>query len=184
MDPLSQGVQGVQGAEHAITDRRRRPTAHPWADAYLRAHGVADAALRSRMLAEIVARAVARTADPAVTPPSDIVMEEAQRYLDERFASFTGGHTPGYEAAAGRVAFWLADGPERSPAALLDPTNASAALRFQMRTGRLESTPALSRASMTSRAREAAARAIAAPPGRWMRVALCALGLVLLTCRP
>jgi len=182
MDPLK------QGAERVITDRRRRPTAHPWADAYLRAHGIEDAALRAEILAAILARA--RTASQPFEDESqsfedenDVVMKEAQRFLDEQLASFVGGHAPGHEAIAGRLVFWLVDGPARAPAALLDPKRAPAALRFQMRTARLPRMPAIARASMASRRTPEAKRPENPHSQRWLSLALCLLSLVLLTCQ-
>jgi len=179
MDPLK------HGAERAITDRRRRPTTHPWADAYLRAHGIEDAALRAEILAVILARTAARTGDPHFEKAgeSDAVMEEAQRFLDEQMAGFVGGFAPGHEAIAGRLVFWLAGGPAQAPAALLDPTRAPAALRFQMRTARIPRMPAIARASMASRRRRAAAKPDSPRSQRWLSFTLCLLSLVLLTCR-
>jgi hypothetical protein len=113
-------------------------------------------------------------------------MEAAQEFLDERVASFVGGFAPGREAAAGRLAFWLADGPRSCPAALLDPVAAPATLRFEMRTARVPGTPALVRASMVSRRSPESANPevslAQAPPRRWLRFVLCALCLALVTC--
>jgi hypothetical protein len=174
------------------TDRRRRPTAHPWADAYLRAHGIADSELRAEILAAILARVTARSAalerlEGAATGDDaygacEVVMEEAQRFLDERLAGFAGGIAPGHEAIAGRLAFWLADGPERAPVALLDPMRAPAALRFQMRTLRVPRLPAIARASMVSRRLTAAVRPFHPRTQRWLSLWLSALSLSLLTC--
>jgi hypothetical protein len=83
---------------------------------------------------------------------------------------------------AGRLAFWLADGPTQCPSALLDPSSAPAALRFQMRTARLPRTPTLVRASMVSRPASDPAPRQHAPPARWLRFVLCALCLALVTC--
>lgn len=179
MDPLK------QGAERAITDRRRRPTAHPWADAYLRAHGIEDVALRAEILAAIVARAASRHSKPeGLEIESGVVMEEAQRFLDEQMAGFVGGLAPGSEAIAGRLVYWLVDGPAQAPAALLDATRAPATLRFQMRTARIPRMPAIARASMASRRTPAAPVRNHARPQRWMSLALALLSLALLTCHP
>jgi len=182
MDPLK------KNAERVYTDRRRRPTAHPWADAYLRAHGIEDAALRAEILAAILARAAARTASRPFEHESfdgknDLVMEEAQRFLDEQAASFVGGLAPGHESIAGRLVFWLVGGPAQAPAALLDPTRAPAALRFQMRTARIPRMPAIARASMASRRTPEPNRQENPLSQRWLSLALCLLSLVLLTCR-
>jgi len=182
MDPLK------RGAGRAIANRRRRPTPHPWADAYLRAHGIEDAALRAEILAAIVARAEARAAHASFEhegfeATSDVVMEEAQRFLDERLASFVGGFAPGHEAIVGRLAFWLADGPAQAPDALLDPTRAPAALRFRMRTARIPRMPAIARASMASRRTAEPTRPESPRSRRWMSLALGLLSLVLLTCQ-
>ena len=183
MDPLKQRTERV------ITDRRRRPTAHPWADAYLRAHGIEDAGLRAEILAAILARTAAkRSASGSIDgrrleDESDLVMEEAQRFLDEQLASFVGGLAPGQEAIAGRLVFWLADGPAQAPAALLDSTRAPAALRFQMRTARIPRMPAIARASMASRRTPEAPRPESPPPQRWLSLALCLLSLAMLTCQ-
>jgi hypothetical protein len=176
MDPLK------QDAGCAITSRRRRTTAHPWADAYLRAHGIEDAALRADILGTILARAESRTPGKDLEDESARVMEEAQEFLDERLASFVGGFAPGQEALAGRLAFWLADGPAQCPAALLDPSSAPAALRFQMRTAHVPRTPTLVRASMVSRPASEAPPREQPAPARWLRFALCALCLALVTC--
>jgi len=182
MDPLKQGTQRV------ITDRRRRPTAHPWADAYLRAHGIEDAALRAEILAAILARTASKRSESqsfagrSLEDESGMVMEEAQRFLDEQLASFVGGLAPGHEAIAGRLVFWLADGPAQAPAALLDPTRAPAALRFQMRTARIARMPPIARASMASRRAPEPKRPESLRPQRWLSLALCLLNLVLLTC--
>ena len=95
MDPLK------QDADRAITSRRRRTTAHPWADAYLRAHGIEDATLRAEIVGTIVARAESRTPGEDLEDANARVMEEAQEFLDERLASFVGGFAPGQEALAG-----------------------------------------------------------------------------------
>jgi len=178
MDPLKRDTR------HAITSRRRRTTAHPWADAYLRAHGIEDAALRAEIVRAIVARAESRSEAEGLEDASGRVMEEAQGFLDERLASFVGGFAPGREAVAGRVAFLLADGPAQCPSALLDPTTAPAALRFEMRTARVPRTPTLVRASMVSRPAAACAGLARdpAPPQRWLRFVLCVLSLALVTC--
>ena len=186
MDPLKQDV------ESAITSRRRRTTAHPWADAYLRAHGIEDAGLRAEILGAIVARAESRSQTERHAEVGERVMEEAQDFLDERLASFVGGLAPGHEAVAGRLVYWLADGPAQCPNALLDPTTAPAALRFQMRTARMPRTPTLVRASMVSRlvrGRNRDMRGDApprqqSPPQRWLRLVLCAFCLALVTCHP
>jgi hypothetical protein len=174
------------GAERTSHDRRRRPTAHPWADAYLRAHGIADAGLRAEILNAVLARAAARTHGSAklenAADASDVVMEEAQRFLDERLAGFAGGLAPGHEAIAGRLAFWLADGPAQAPAALLDPMQAPAALRFQMRTLRVPRVPAIARSSMVSRRITTAIVPYHPRTHRWLSLALCALSLSMLTC--
>ncbi|HEY8156439.1 MAG TPA: hypothetical protein VII72_20075 [Myxococcota bacterium] len=177
-----------QGAQRTIADRRRRPTTHPWADAYLRAHGIEDAALRAEILTAILARTATRTASPdslheSIHDESGAVMEEAQRFLDERLASFVGGLSPGHEAIAGRLVFHLVDGPAQAPAALLDPSRAPAMLRFQMRTARLPRMPAIARASMASRRVPAAPRPESPRSQRWLSLALCLLSLVLLTCQ-
>jgi hypothetical protein len=182
MDPLN------RGAERVSTDRRRRPTAHPWADAYLRAHGIEDAALRAEILATILARAAARTEGQpfeheGFEAKPDLVMEEAQRFLDEQLAGFVGGIAPGHEAIAGRLVFWLAGGPAQAPEALLDPARAPAALRFRMRTARIPRMPAIARASMASRRAPEPERPKSASSQRWMSLALCLLSLVLLTCQ-
>ena len=182
MDPLK------HGAERTFTDRRRRPTAHPWADAYLRAHGIEDAALRAEILKAILARTAARaSSEPleheSLEDESGLVMEETQRFLDEQLASFVGGVAPGQEAIAGRLLFRLVDGPDQAPAALLDPTRAPAALRFQMRTARIPSLPAIARASMASRREAAPLRREDPRSRRWMSLALGLISLVLLTCR-
>jgi len=176
MDPLK------QDAESAITSRRRRTTAHPWADAYLRAHGIEDAGLRAEILAAIVARAESRSQAERLDDVGERVMEEAQEFLDERLASFVGGLAPGREAVAGRLVFWLADGPSQCPSALLDPSTAPAALRFQMRTARMPRTPTLVRASMASRPVGDAQSRQHTPPQRWLRFVLCAFCLALVTC--
>ena len=187
MDPLKRPAEGT------ATSRRRRTTAHPWADAYLRAHGIEDAALRADMLRTIVARAESRAQDDGFDDPNAHVMAVAQEFLDERLAGFVGGFAPGQEAIAGRLAFQLADGPAQCPEALLDPTTAPAALRFAMRTAQLPRTPTLLRASMVSRPLGREARAdvgpdapsrASAPPQRWLRFVLCVLSLALVTCHP
>ena len=154
MDPLKRTADG------AITSRRRRTTAHPWADAYLRAHGIEDAALRAEIVRAIVARAESRAPDDGLEDANDHVMAEAQAYLDERLASFVGGFAPGQEAIAGRLAFLLVGGPTQCPSALLDSSTAPAALRFEMRTAQVSKTPLLMRASMVSRPIVAATQAI------------------------
>jgi hypothetical protein len=186
MDPL-------KAFEGTATSRRRRTTAHPWADAYLRAHGVEDPALRAEMLRTIVARAETLAQIDGLEDPDAHVMAVAQEFLDERLASFVGGFAPGQEAIAGRLAFQLADGPAQCPSALLDPSTAPAALRFAMRTAQLPRTPTLVRASMVSRPIGRAqdsdalgdgfARAFT-PPQRWLRFVLCVLSLALVTCHP
>jgi hypothetical protein len=181
MDPLNQQTQ------RSFTDRRRRPTAHPWADAYLRAHGIEDAELRAEILKAILARMAARAGHEGFGPEglddeSGAVMEETQRFLDEQLAGFVGGIAPGQEALAGRVLFQLFGGPRRAPAALLDPALAPAALRFQMRTARIPTLPAIVRASMASRRAPSPPRTQARRSSRWMGLALCLLGLVLLSC--
>ena len=182
MDPLK------QGAERAVTNRRWRPTAHPWADAYLRAHGIEDAALRAEILKAILARTAARASSErleheSLEDESGLVMEETQRFLDEQLASFVGGIAPGQEAIAGRLLFQLVDGPALAPAALLDPTLAPAALRFQMRTARIPSLPAIARVSMASRREPAPRRQEDPRSRRWRSLALCLISLVLLTCQ-
>ena len=182
MDPLK------RGAERVLTDRRRRPTSHPWADAYLRAHGIEDAALRAEILAAILARAAARTLSQpfdheGFEAKTDLVMEEAQRFLDEQLASFVGGISPGQEAIAGRLVYWLAGGPAQAPDALLDPTRAPAALRFRMRTARIPRMHAIARASMASRRAPEPVRPENPRSQRWLSLALCLLSLVLLTCQ-
>jgi hypothetical protein len=184
MDPLKRAAEG------AATSRRRRPTTHPWADAYLRAHGIENAALRAELLRTIVARAESRAQDQALDDANAHVMAEAQEFLDERLAGFVGGFAPGQEAIAGRLAFQLADGPAQCPEALLDPTTAPAAVRFAMRTAQLPRTPTLLRASMVSRplGRSSPANECDAPPRaqasqqRWLRFVLCVLSLALVTC--
>jgi hypothetical protein len=181
MDPLK------HSAQCAFTDRRRRPTAHPWADAYLRAHGIEDAQLRAEILKAILERCADRSASESFGPESledenGLVMEETQRFLDEQFAGFAGGIAPGQEALAGRVLFQLFEGPRQAPAALLDPALAPAALRFQMRTARIPKLPEIVRASMVSRRAPAARRRERPHSRRWMSLALCLLCLVLLTC--
>jgi hypothetical protein len=171
-----------QHADRAITSRRRRTTAHPWAEAYLRAHGIEDAGLRAEILGTIVARAESRTPGKDLEDVSARVMEAAQEFLDERLASFVGGFAPGQEALAGRLAFWLANGPAQCPSALLDPSSAPAVLRFQMRTARLPKTPTLVRASMVSRPASDAPPREHTAPARWLRFVLCALCLALVTC--
>lgn len=187
MDPLK------RNADSAITSRRRRTTAHPWADAYLRAHGIEDAALRAEMLAAIVARAESRAPADGLEDPDDHVMAEAQAFLDERLASFAGGFAPGQQALAGLLAFQIVNGPARCPSALLDPMSAPAALRFEMRTAHLPRTPTLVRASMVSRGTgrdfEPGARGDTPPrqhrqPQRWLHFVLCAISLALVTCHP
>ena len=95
-----------------------------------------------------------------------------------------GGVAPGQEAIAGRLLFQLVDGPAQAPAALLDPTLAPAALRFQMRTARIPNLPLIARASMASRRMPEAPRPESLRPQRWLSLALCLLSLVLLTCHP
>ena len=182
MDPLN------RQAQRTFTDRRRRPTAHPWADAYLRAHGIEDAELRAEILKAILARMAARTASESFAPESledenGVVMEETQRFLDEQLASFVGGIAPGQEALAGRVLFQLFEGPQQAPAALLDPALAPAALRFQIRTARIPKLPAVVRASMASRREPSPLPAQDLRPSRWMNLVLGLVCLVLLTCR-
>jgi hypothetical protein len=178
MDPLSSS--GLKQAERFSTDRRRRPTAHPWADAYLRAHGIQDPGLRAEILAAVLARARRRAQSRRAEDDTDLVMAETQRFLDEQLASFVGGLAPDQPSVAGRLVYWLADGPAQAPAALLDATRAPAALRFQMRTTRIPRMPAIARASMASR------RVLAEPeaprPRRWLSLALCALSFFLVTC--
>jgi hypothetical protein len=170
MDPLKRAAEG------AATSRRRRTTAHPWADAYLRAHGIEDAALRAELLRTIVARAESRVQDDGLDDANAHVMAAAQEFLDERLAGFVGGFAPGQEAIAGRLAFQLADGATQCPEALLDPNTAPASLRFALRTAQLPRTPTLLRASMVSRPLGRATRAdvapdvpsrAPAPPQRW-----------------
>ena len=186
MDPLKRADQG------ALTRRRRRATAHPWADAYLRAHGIEDATLRAELLRAIVARAEARAPEDGLEDMDDHVMAAAQEFLDERLASFVGGFAPGQEAIGGRLAFLLARGPEQCPSALLDAARTPAALRFEMRTAQVPKTPALVRASMVSRPAgrtepaETSGGATSrrpGPPQRWLRFVLCALSLALVTCQ-
>jgi hypothetical protein len=186
MDPLKQPDRGT------ATSRRRRTTAHPWADAYLRAHGIEDATLRAELLRAIVARAEERAPEDGLENADDHVMAAAQEYLDERLASFVGGFAPGQEAIGGRLAFLLARGPEQCPSALLDAASAPAALRFEMRTAQVPKTPALVRASMVSRPLgradaalppDAGSKRRPRPPQRWLRFVLCALSLALVTCR-
>jgi hypothetical protein len=181
MDPLK---RNADRASRITTDRRRRPTAHPWADAYLRAHGIEDAGLRAEILAAVLARTAKRRAESKrAEDESDLVMEETQRFLDEQLASFVGGQAPDQPAVAGRLVFWLAGGPAQAPAALLDATRAPAALRFQMRTTRIPRIPAIARASMASRRPLEEPAAPSAPrPHRWLSFALCVLSLVLTTC--
>jgi hypothetical protein len=181
MDPLK---RTAERADRLTTDRRRRPTAHPWADAYLRAHGIEDAGLRAEILAAVLARTAKRRAEgKRPEDESELVMEETQRFLEEQLASFAGGLAPDQPAVAGRLVFWLADGPAQAPAALLDATRAPAALRFQMRTTRIPRVPAIARASMASRrAPEVPAPAAISRPQRWLSFALCVLSLVLTTC--
>ncbi len=178
MDPLK------QTAERLTTDRRRRPTAHPWAEAYLRAHGIEDAGLRAEILAAVLVRTARRRAESKrPEDESELVMEETQRFLDEQFASFVGGLEPHQPAVAGRLVFRLADGPAQAPAALLDATRAPAALRFQMRTARIPRVPAIARASMASRrALEGPVRQENSRPQRWLSFALCLLSLLMVTC--
>jgi hypothetical protein len=178
MDPLT--LRNT--AERVTTDRRRRPTAHPWADAYLRAHGIQDAGLRAEILAAVLARAARRRAERA-EDESDLVMEETQRYLDEQLASFVGGLAPDQPSVAGRLVYWLADGPSQAPSALLDAAHAPAALRFRMRTTRIPRVPAIARASMASRRLPEPLMERSPRPQRWMSLALCALSLLLMTCR-
>ncbi len=181
MEPLK---GSAERAERFTTDRRRRPTAHPWADAYLRAHGIEDAGLRAEILAAVLARTAQRRAESKrPEDESDLVMEETQRFLDEQLASFVGGLAPDQPAVAGRLVFWLADGPAQAPAALLDATRAPAALRFRMRTTRIPRVPAIARASMASRrALEEPVRPETPRPQRWLSFALCVLSLMLVTC--
>jgi hypothetical protein len=181
MDALT---RSAERAERFTTDRRRRPTAHPWADAYLRAHGIEDAGLRAEILAAVLARSAQRRAESKRSEDDgDLVMEETQRFLDEQLASFVGGLAPDQPAVAGRLVFWLADGPAQAPAALLDPTRAPAALRFQMRTTQIPRVPAIARASMASRRPlEAAVQPEVSRPQRWLSFALCLLSLLLVTC--
>jgi hypothetical protein len=185
MDALRHGKGSGRrpGQQHLSTDRRRRPTTHPWADAYLRAHGIADAQLRERIVDEILERAAARSAGEGPDAADDLVMEEALRFLDERLASFVGGQVPGLEPIAGRLAFQLVNGPAECPAALLDPAEAPAALRFRMRTLRLAKVPPIGRRSMASRRKRGLPPAQPAQPPRWLRTAFFALCLALLTCR-
>ena len=180
MDPLSR----AHSAERLTADRRRRPTAHPWAEAYLRAHGIEDAGLRAEILAAVLARTARRRAEgKRLEDESELVMEETQRFLDEQLASFVGGIAADQPAVAGRLVFWLADGPAQAPAALLDPTRAPATLRFQMRTARIPRVPAIARASMASRrARQASVPAESPRPQRWLSFALCVLSFLLVTC--
>jgi hypothetical protein len=179
MDPLT--LRNT--AERVTTDRRRRPTAHPWADAYLRAHGIRDAGLRGEILAAVLARTARKRAEcQRPEDESDLVMEETQRYLDEQLASFVGGLAPDQPSVAGRLVYWLADGPAQAPSALLDATRAPAALRFQMRTTRIPRVPAIARASMASRRLPEPLPAESLRPQRWMSLALCALSLLLVTC--
>jgi hypothetical protein len=182
MDPLSP-LKETAGRERSFTDRRRRPTAHPWADAYLRAHGIQDAGLRAEILAAVLARTARRRAESRrPEDESDLVMEETQRHLDEQLASFVCGLAPDQPAVAGRLVYWLADGPVQAPSALLDATRAPAALRFQMRTTRIPRMPAIARASMASRRLPEPLPKKSSRPQRWMSLALCALSLLLMTC--
>jgi hypothetical protein len=183
MDPLSP-LKKTAERERIFTDRRRRPTAHPWADAYLRAHGIQDAGLRAEILAAVLARTARKRAESRrPEDESDLVMEETQRYLDEQLASFVGGLSPEDQpAVAGRLVYWLADGPAQAPAALLDASRAPAALRFQMRTTRIPRVPGIARASMASRRLPEPLPAENPRPQRWMSLALCALSLLLMTC--
>ncbi len=176
MDPLK------EYAQRATTSRRRRTTAHPWADAYLRAHGIEDAALRADILDTILARIASRSQGQTPADTGDCVMQETQDFLDETLASFVGGFAPGEEAIAGRLAYWLADGPALCPSALLDPTTAPAALRFQMRTTQIPKTPALVRGSMASRPAPSARSLPHTTPQRWLRFVLVALCLSQVTC--
>jgi hypothetical protein len=179
MDPLS--LRNT--AERVSTDRRRRPTAHPWAEAYLRAHGIQDAGLRAEILAAVLARTARKRAESRrPEDESDLVMEETQRYLDEQLASFVGGLAPDQPSVAGRLVYWLADGPVQAPSALLDATRAPAALRFRMRTTRIPRVPAIARASMASRRLPEPLAEQSPRPRRWMSFALCALSLLLMTC--
>lgn len=181
MDPLKSTAERT---ERFTTDRRRRPTAHPWADAYLRAHGIQDAGLRAEILAAVLARTAQRRAESKrAEDESDLVMEETQRFLDEQLASFVGGLAPDQPSVAGRLVFWLADGPAQAPVALLDATRAPAALRFQMRTTRIPRVPAIARASMASRrALEGPVQPETSRPQRWLSFALCVLSLMSVTC--
>jgi hypothetical protein len=183
MDPVQ---SSAERAERFNTDRRRIPTAHPWADAYLRAHGIEDPGLRAEILAAVLARTAQRRAEgKRPEDESDLVMEETQRFLDEQLASFVGGVAPEQPAVAGRLVFWLADGPAQAPAALLDATRAPAALRFQMRTTRIPRVPAIARASMASRwtlPEPARGSEKVSRPHRWLSFVLCVLSLVLTTC--
>ena len=128
MDPLS---PLKKTAERFSTDRRRRPTAHPWADAYLRAHGIQDAGLRAEILAAVLARtARRRTESRRPEDESDLVMEETQRFLDEQLASFVGGLAPD-QPCRRRAAGVLAGGRARAGArrpARRDPRPGGAAL--------------------------------------------------------
>jgi hypothetical protein len=183
MEPVNRPQSRPKNAERTSTDRRRRPTAHPWAEAYLRAHGIQDAALRAEILTAVLSRVAARTGGlERLEDAASVVMEEAQRFLDERLAGFAGGLAPGHEAIAGRLAFWLADGPAQAPAALVDPMRAPAALRFRMRTLRVPRVPGIARASMVSRRLPVVAKPFTPRTQRWLSLALCALSLALLTC--
>jgi hypothetical protein len=93
-----------------------------------------------------------------------------------------GGLAPDQPSVAGRLVYWLADGPAQAPSALLDATRAPAALRFRMRTTRIPRVPAIARASMASRRLPEPLSEESPRPQRWMSLALCALSLLLMTC--
>ena len=175
MDPLKQDVA------RAITSRRRRTTAHPWADAYLRAHGIEDATLRAEIVGTIVARAEARAPGKDLEDDNARVMEEAQEFLDERLASFVGGFAPGQEALAGRLAFWPRTAPRiaRPRCWIPRPRPPRCASRCGPRTCRERRRWCEPRWFRDPRRRAAAQTP---RPARWLRFVLCALCLALVTC--
>ena len=179
MDPLS---PLKKTAERLTTDNRRRPTAHPWAEAYLRAHGIEDAGLRAEILAAVLARTARRRAEnKRPEDESELVMEETSDSSTRQLALVRRPRAG--PASRRRAAGLLAGGRSRAgPAALLDAARAPAALRFQMRTARI---PRMrrSRAQMARGARGPRdGSAGASRPQRWLSFALCVLSLMMVTC--
>lgn len=124
-------------------------------ESYLRAHEVDSHLHRASLITLILRNVNLRWKDQ--TPPaplSTLVIEEANRQLDEWFAllmQLPAGSRSGFTAADGRVALFLCDAPLRWPYAFLEKRRIPEELKAAMSTSLMRSGPELQISNMVPR---------------------------------